>query len=252
MAIQRVQTTICSAPDLRSYPLIKRIAENQAMKKLITPENEAEANAIKSILEEHGIYAEIKSFHDTAYDGLFQSQYGWGIIRVSETDFEEAQGIIQEWKDASPAELPWENESDQDISDQRSDGFLRRTKMSSIKFLRVYSDENGCSHLERKAVKLEAKNYAPPAPLLNTSRLEPADHYVFLELPAGWYGDWHPTPVKQWLILMTGICEFEAGDGERAVCKAGDVVLLDDTIGKGHQTKVLGDEAVRIAAIHFS
>jgi len=43
------------------------------------PENQAEANVIKSVLEDHGIYAEIKSFHDTAYDGLFQSQYGWGV-----------------------------------------------------------------------------------------------------------------------------------------------------------------------------
>lgn len=51
---------------------------------------------------------------------------------------------------------------------------------------------------------------------------------------------------------MTGVCEFEAGDGERLTRKAGDVVMLDDLIGKGHQTKVLSDESVRIAAIHFS
>ena len=84
------------------------------MKNLITPENEAEANVIKSILAEHGIYAEIKSFHDTAYDGLFQSQYGWGLIRVFETDLQEAQRIIQEWKDASPVEVPWKNKSSND------------------------------------------------------------------------------------------------------------------------------------------
>lgn len=75
------------------------------------PENEAEANVIKSVLEEHGIYAEIKSFHDTAYDGLFQSQYGWGYIRVSEEDFIKAQKIIEEWKKAAPEELPWDSES---------------------------------------------------------------------------------------------------------------------------------------------
>jgi hypothetical protein len=51
---------------------------------------------------------------------------------------------------------------------------------------------------------------------------------------------------------MSGECEFEAGDGECAIRKAGDVVMLDDTSGKGHQTKVLGDVAVRMAAIHFS
>ena len=82
---------------------------NQTMKNLMKPENEAEANVIKSVLEEHGIYAEIKSFHDTAYDGLFQLQYGWGVIRVSETDFPEAQRIIEEWNNASPVELSWKN-----------------------------------------------------------------------------------------------------------------------------------------------
>jgi hypothetical protein len=75
------------------------------------PENEVEANVIKSILEEQGIYAEIKSFHDTAYDGLFQSQYGWGVIRVSDADFTEAQKIVKELSDASPEELPWKNKS---------------------------------------------------------------------------------------------------------------------------------------------
>ena len=79
------------------------------MKSLRKPENEAEANVIKSVLEEHVIYAEIKSFHDTAYDDLFQSQYGWGLIRVSEANFLEAQIIIEEWNNASPGELPWKN-----------------------------------------------------------------------------------------------------------------------------------------------
>ena len=83
------------------------------MKILIKPGSEPEANAIKSILEEHGIYAEIKSFHDTAYDGLFQSQYGWGTIRVSESDLPEARRIVQDWFDAAPVELPWESEQEE-------------------------------------------------------------------------------------------------------------------------------------------
>ena len=124
--------------------------------------------------------------------------------------------------------------------------------MSHIEYLRIYADSDGCSHFEIDNIGLESKDYAPPAPPLNTSTAEPAERSVFLELPVGWYGDWHPTPVRQWLILMSGECEFEVGDGERLVRKAGDVVVLDDTRGKGHQTKVLGNVAVRIAAIHFS
>lgn len=84
------------------------------MKNVVQPENEAEANAIKSLLEEQGIYAEIQSFHDTAYDGLFQSQYGWGVIRVSEADFPEAKRIVEEWKHATPQELPWQDERNHD------------------------------------------------------------------------------------------------------------------------------------------
>ena len=85
--------------------------EHLTLKTLMQPENEAEANVIKSVLAEHGIYAEIKSFHDTAYDGLFQSQYGWGLICVSERDLAEAQRIIEGWSDAAPEELPWDTKS---------------------------------------------------------------------------------------------------------------------------------------------
>ena len=124
--------------------------------------------------------------------------------------------------------------------------------MNRIEYLRIYSDETGCSHFETKQIDLRSSDYAPPAPNLNTSTIEEADKYVFLELPVGWYGDWHPTPVRQWIALMSGACEFEAGDGEKKVRRAGDMVLLEDTSGRGHQTKVLGNVAVRILAVHFS
>jgi len=53
------------------------------------------------------------------------------------------------------------------------------------------------------------------------------------------------------MVLMSGECELEVGDGEKRIIKAGDLILLDDTSGKGHQTKVLGDTSVRILAVHF-
>jgi len=124
--------------------------------------------------------------------------------------------------------------------------------MSHMEYLRIYSDEEGCSHFDTNDIILESNNYAPPAPPLNTSALESANNCVFLELPVGWYGDWHPTPVAQWLILMTGELEFETGDGDRQICKAGDAVLLADLAGMGHKTTVLGNTGVRIAAIHIT
>ena len=80
------------------------------MKNLIKPENEAEARALQSLLLQHGIESQVVSFHDTAYDGLFQAQYGWGVIRVAEEDYLEAERIILEWKESPPADIPWDDD----------------------------------------------------------------------------------------------------------------------------------------------
>ena len=85
------------------------------MKNLIQPDNSAEAQALQSLLEQHGIQSQVISFHDTAYDGLFQKQYGWGVIRVAENDLARAEEIIQDWQSSSPDEVPWnDTPSDQD------------------------------------------------------------------------------------------------------------------------------------------
>jgi len=122
--------------------------------------------------------------------------------------------------------------------------------VSFIEYLRILSDSDGCSHFETLNIELKTNDYAPPATPLKTSKRDLAKAMVFLELPTGWFGDWHPTPVSQWLILMSGECEFEAGDGERCRRKAGQAVMLGDTKGKGHRTRVIGEAPVRMAAVH--
>ena len=123
--------------------------------------------------------------------------------------------------------------------------------MKSIAYLRIFCDAQGCSHFETLNIKLESNDYAPPATPLFTSSHVSVSNLVFLELPVGWYGDWHPTPIRQWLTLMTGKCEFEVEDGKRCTRAAGDIVMLDDTEGKGHRTRVIGNEPMRITAVHL-
>jgi hypothetical protein len=43
-------------------------------------DNEIEAQLLDSILEERDIPHLLVSYHDTAYDGLFQTQKGWGHV----------------------------------------------------------------------------------------------------------------------------------------------------------------------------
>ncbi len=46
----------------------------------ITLRNEIEASLVDAILREDGIPHFVKSYHDRAYDGIFQFQRGWGCV----------------------------------------------------------------------------------------------------------------------------------------------------------------------------
>ncbi len=45
-------------------------------------DNEVQARVLDGLLKEHGIPHLIRSYHDLAYDGLFQSQKGWGHVEA--------------------------------------------------------------------------------------------------------------------------------------------------------------------------
>jgi hypothetical protein len=63
-----------------------------------TIENRFEGDRISQALQEAGIPFLIKSFLDTAYDGLYIPQKGWGIVMVSGKNKEEAERLISEIK----------------------------------------------------------------------------------------------------------------------------------------------------------
>jgi hypothetical protein len=56
--------------------------------------NQIEAQVVESVLTEHKIPFRIRSFHDTAYDGLFQFQKGWGELYAPSEFKEEIIEII--------------------------------------------------------------------------------------------------------------------------------------------------------------
>ncbi len=63
-----------------------------------TIENRFEGDRILQALQEAGIPFLIRSFHDTAYDGLYTLQKGWGVVMVSEKNKEEVEKLIAEIK----------------------------------------------------------------------------------------------------------------------------------------------------------
>jgi hypothetical protein len=61
-------------------------------------ENRFEGDRISQSLREAEIPFMIKSFLDTAYDGLYVPQKGWGMVLVPEALVDEAESIISEVK----------------------------------------------------------------------------------------------------------------------------------------------------------
>jgi hypothetical protein len=66
--------------------------------KVGTVENRFEGDRISQALQEAGIPFFIKSFLDTAYDGLYIPQKGWAVVMVHEKNREEAKRLISEVK----------------------------------------------------------------------------------------------------------------------------------------------------------
>ena len=64
-------------------------------KKLITLDNQFQADLLTDALGKAEIPFLVREYKDTAYDGLFVTQKGWGTIMVDETQLEEAKAIAK-------------------------------------------------------------------------------------------------------------------------------------------------------------
>lgn len=100
--------------------------------------------------------------------------------------------------------------------------------------VRVYSDDNGDSRFENISIPLkEAGDIGKLSDQL------PAKSIIFREVEPEYDYNFHNAPQKQYLILIDGEIEIETTLGEKRQFKAGDVLLLEDTEGKGHRTRNL-------------
>ena len=61
--------------------------------------NEIEAMLLDEILTEKQIPHMIRSYHDSAYDGLWQTQSGWGHVEAPEEYSDEILKIYNEMSD---------------------------------------------------------------------------------------------------------------------------------------------------------
>ena len=98
----------------------------------------------------------------------------------------------------------------------------------------LYVDAQGETHFRDIEVKWTKEG--PGGKMSDTLK---ATGIIFRETPGSYDYAWHPAPRRQYIINLDGGVEITASDGEKRVIGAGEVLLVEDTHGKGHMSKAI-------------
>ena len=109
-----------------------------------------------------------------------------------------------------------------------------------MKITRVYTGDDGESHFEDVEVPLKD--------LGGIGRLSErvgATGIVFRETEGEYHLDFHNAPRRQYVINLEGSVELEVGDGTKRLLGSGDILLAEDTTGRGHISRAVDGQRRR-------
>lgn len=112
--------------------------------------------------------------------------------------------------------------------------------MKTFALTRIYSDENGDSHFEKISIPMNESG-----PIGSLSEALPVKSIFFREVEPSYDWSFHTAPQRQYIILLEGEIEIETSLGDVSRFGPGEVLLVEDTVGKGHKTKNLRSEKRR-------
>jgi len=101
----------------------------------------------------------------------------------------------------------------------------------------LYTDAKGESHFRDIEVEWAEETRAG-----KLSKRLPATGIIFRQVPPTYDLDWHPAPRRQYIINLDAGVQITASDGESRVIGAGEVILVEDTKGKGHLSKAVSQQ----------
>ncbi len=115
-----------------------------------------------------------------------------------------------------------------------------------MKIHRLYADKNGESHFQDVEVE-----YAETTRAGRLSKRIPATGIIFREVQPDYDLDWHPAPRRQYIINLDAGVQITASDGEARRIGAGEILLVEDTHGKGHLSKAI-EACATASSSHWS
>ena len=110
-----------------------------------------------------------------------------------------------------------------------------------VNIVRLYCDNDGESHFDDiHEPGIEHRVHADFTRVIAAYGLAFKETGSQGDTPA--LGQWHTAPQRQYVLFLSGHTEIEASDGEKRKLNAGDVLLVEDTHGKGHRNRRLSPE----------
>jgi uncharacterized cupin superfamily protein len=108
-------------------------------------------------------------------------------------------------------------------------------RKTAMKIHNLYADANGESHWR----DIEVEWNGEQRPFTEMSPRLPVKSVIFRRTSGAFDLSWHVAPWRQYIINLDGGVQITASDGESRVIGAGEVILVEDTTGKGHLSKAI-------------
>ena len=121
-----------------------------------------------------------------------------------------------------------------------------------MSILRLYTDAAGETHIEEHEPSLAVYMASRVHPPHEQSEPQAVTRLVFFHFRPGTAGEWHTAPRRQYLILQSGELEINPSEGAARILRPGDIVLIEDTTGKGHLTRTTGPDGARGVFVHLA
>ena len=95
--------------------------------------------------------------------------------------------------------------------------------------IRLWTGDDSQSHFEQGHIALDSGPRGDQA-----SGKLPATTVSFEETARGGTLDWHTAPVRQLVITLSGVLDFETRAKRHFTLRPGIILLAEDTVGGGH------------------
>ena len=106
-----------------------------------------------------------------------------------------------------------------------------------MKITRIYTGADGESHFEDIDISLDN---IKGSQRMSTSK--DATGIIFRETGGDYDLDFHNAPRRQFIINLEGQVELGIGDGSSRILGPGDILLAEDTTGRGHKSRAVNNQ----------